>query len=127
MMAYGKHGADAWLCRRGVEDVAPYNPATHPPRLFSMRNRQNDLADVFAFIENIVGFFGFFDRKDGVDRGFDESLFDLGVNVTDDTAEDLRFNGGGTGAKRASDDANVTDVDVFSGRFRSFVLPEPQS
>jgi hypothetical protein len=76
-------------------------------------NGQDDLAHVLALVEKIVRRLGLLNRQNGVDGGLHKACLDLGINVTDDAAQNICLHGGMAGAKGASDDPHVADVNIL--------------
>ena len=74
---------------------------------------KNYLTDVLALVEDIVSCLSLLDGENGVNGGLNKSCLDLGVNVANDTCKNLCLDLGSTGAEGASDNANVSYVNIL--------------
>ena len=79
----------------------------------SLFDFENDFADVFAALEDPVGFLCLGDRQDLVNGGFDLPRLDLRPDVADKLGKEHRLKLGRFGAKRAADQTDVEFVEFF--------------
>ena len=74
---------------------------------------ENNLADVFSLIQNVMGSFRLLNRKYGVDRGLHKSCLDLRIHVSNNAGKNFRLYRRRAGTQRASNNSHVSDVDIF--------------